>query len=86
MDQIPEKYRSHVKVKKFFYPSKVEVDADGIRRRDAASAEKYKIEFSNVNYAAGLIRISMRREPKSIRRNVQLFGFSKIGNHRNSKI
>ena len=42
MDQIPEKYRSHVKVKKFFYPSKVEVDADGIRRRDAASAEKYK--------------------------------------------
>ena len=40
MDQIPEKYRSHVKVKKFFYPNKVE--ADGIRRRDAASSEKYK--------------------------------------------
>ena len=86
MDQIPEKYRSHVKVKKFFYPSKVEVDADGIRRRDAATVEKYKIEFSNVNYAAGLIRISMRRRPKSIRNNVQTFGFSKIGNHRNSKI
>ena len=86
MDQIPEKYRSHVKVKKFFYPSKVEVDADGIRRRDAATAEKYKIKFSNVNYAAGLIRISMHRMPKSIRRNIQLFGFSKIGSHGNSKL
>ena len=44
-----------------------------------------KIEFSNVNYAAGLVRISMRRKPKSKRKDVQLFGFSKIGNHRNSK-
>ena len=45
-----------------------------------------KIEFSNVNYAAGLVRISMRRKPKSKRKDVQLFGFSKIGNHRKSKI
>ena len=45
-----------------------------------------KIEFSNANYATGLNRISMHRMPKNIGGNIQLFGFSEIGNHRNSKI
>ena len=87
LDQIPEKCRSHVTCMRFFVfmISKVDVDADG-RKRDAASAEKYKIEYSNASSAAGLIQISMQRKPKNIRRNAQLFGFFKIGSHRDSKL
>ena len=56
-DQIPEKRKSHVTCMRFFVFmfSKVEVNADGIRRRDAASAENVKIEYSNASSAAGLI-------------------------------
>ena len=86
MDQIPEKYRSHVKVKKFFILVKLRLMLMGFEGEMLLQLKNIKIEFSNANYAAGLIRISMRRKPKSIMRNVQLFGFSKIGNHRNSKI
>ena len=44
LDQIPEKCRSHVTCMRFFVfmLRKVEVDADGLQKRDAASAEKYK--------------------------------------------
>ena len=88
LDQIPEKCRSHVTCMRFFVfmLRKVEVDADGLQKRDAASAEKYKIEYSNASSAAGLIQISMHRKPKNIRRNAQLFRVFKIGSHRNSKL
>ena len=43
LDQIPQKFRCHVThTECFFYAGKVEVDVDGIRRRNATAAEKYK--------------------------------------------
>ena len=42
LEQIPEKYRPHVTYTMTLYVGNVEVDADGIRRRDAGAAEKYK--------------------------------------------
>ena len=43
LDQLPEKYRAHVKdTRGFSGYGKIEVDAHGIRRRKPGGAEKYK--------------------------------------------
>ena len=88
LDQIPEKYGSHVTCMNFFFMlMKLRSMLTGFEGEMLPQQKSIrKFECSNASFAVGSIRISMRRKPKIIRRNAQLFGLFKIGNHKSSTL
>ena len=86
LEEIPGKYRSHVtymRVLSMFV--KLRLMLTELEGEVLVQLESTKIVLSNTSFAVGLIQKNISRKRKSMRRNVQLLGSSKIGNHKNLK-
>ena len=87
LDQIPQKYRSHVTYTVvFFRLVKLRSMLTGFESEMLAQLKSTRIAYSNASFVVGLIRTNIRRKPRNMGRSAPLFGSTKIGSRKSLKL